>query len=590
MTTLPSVKTQQNMCKRDNISAAHGLNPSRRDECIRLVSYQDTSEEIKLKLSQFIDEFKLRYSGQKPEFIISIPGRVNLIGDHIDYHGFSVLPMAIERRILLGFATNKPNSNSDSDSNSDTDTDAPDIELRNSQSDIHPDWQGEHSFSDAPELSKSCQWHHYFLCGYHGVLANELLGVQADELLDYAQQLISCTSSTSSNNNNDNDAPESKLDQANGKLRQSQLDKLKLLVYSDLPQASGLSSSSALVCGSAVATKLLLHKRRLLVSPPTSSGQQIMQPSIGSREIAEKCSKFEHLIGTHGGGMDQAVVMTANEGFAKYVEFVPRLRCEDVKLPNDIVWLVSHCGVTYPKAATTDFNARVLETKLAAALIAQYHNNTNRTLTKAANVQSVCSNDTNNILEISSSITLGHIKSKLFNDWPASDIVEHLREDIFQHTNEFSVDELCKRLQMSRDKLTRTFQVSDRYLTEVMNDKLQLLNRCEHVFEEAERVEMFKSICDTTTEIQLLGQLMSQSHCSLRDKFQCSHPALDRLVSVALEAGALGSRLTGAGWGGCIITLVEASRCRTVFERLEESSKFTFITTPQSGCQIFLTT
>jgi len=49
------------------------------------------------------------------------------------------------------------------------------------------------------------------------------------------------------------------------------------------------------------------------------------------------------------------------------------------------------------------------------------------------------------------------------------------------------------------------------------------------------------------------GQLLLDSHASLRDRLQVSVPALDRLVEAAISAGALGARLTGAGFGGCAV-------------------------------------
>jgi galactokinase len=49
------------------------------------------------------------------------------------------------------------------------------------------------------------------------------------------------------------------------------------------------------------------------------------------------------------------------------------------------------------------------------------------------------------------------------------------------------------------------------------------------------------------------GALLLASHASLRDRLQVSVPALDRLVEAAMQAGALGARLTGAGFGGCAV-------------------------------------
>jgi galactokinase len=60
------------------------------------------------------------------------------------------------------------------------------------------------------------------------------------------------------------------------------------------------------------------------------------------------------------------------------------------------------------------------------------------------------------------------------------------------------------------------------------------------------------------------GELMTESHRSLRDDYDVSTEALDRLVRLAMEHGALGARLTGAGFGGCIVALVAETRHRAL--------------------------
>jgi galactokinase len=52
-----------------------------------------------------------------------------------------------------------------------------------------------------------------------------------------------------------------------------------------------------------------------------------------------------------------------------------------------------------------------------------------------------------------------------------------------------------------------------------------------------------------------LGRLLSASHASLRDDFEVSTPELDTLVEALEAAGALGARLTGAGFGGCVVAI-----------------------------------
>jgi galactokinase len=53
-----------------------------------------------------------------------------------------------------------------------------------------------------------------------------------------------------------------------------------------------------------------------------------------------------------------------------------------------------------------------------------------------------------------------------------------------------------------------------------------------------------------------VGALLTQSHGSLRDDFQVSWPEADVTVEVAVEAGALGARMTGGGFGGSALALV----------------------------------
>jgi galactokinase len=62
------------------------------------------------------------------------------------------------------------------------------------------------------------------------------------------------------------------------------------------------------------------------------------------------------------------------------------------------------------------------------------------------------------------------------------------------------------------------------------------------------------------------GRLMLESHQSLRDDYEVSTPELDRLVHLAVEHGAFGARLTGAGFGGCIVALVPETRVEAFIE------------------------
>ncbi len=57
-----------------------------------------------------------------------------------------------------------------------------------------------------------------------------------------------------------------------------------------------------------------------------------------------------------------------------------------------------------------------------------------------------------------------------------------------------------------------------------------------------------------------IGPLLTESHRSLRDNFEMSWPQADEAVAAALEAGAAGARMTGGGFGGCVVALAPAER------------------------------
>ena len=52
------------------------------------------------------------------------------------------------------------------------------------------------------------------------------------------------------------------------------------------------------------------------------------------------------------------------------------------------------------------------------------------------------------------------------------------------------------------------------------------------------------------------GLLMTESHHSMRDDFKMSLPSIDNLVNDAIHLGAVGARLTGGGFGGCIVACI----------------------------------
>ncbi|XP_072481152.1 N-acetylgalactosamine kinase isoform X4 [Notamacropus eugenii] len=172
-----------------------------------------------------------------------------------------------------------------------------------------------------------------------------------------------------------------------------------------------------------------------------------------------------------------------------------------------------------------------------------------------------------------------------------------LVEEVF-HSEPYSQEEVCNYLDISLEKLKT--QILCKNTQDVLLFKLY--QRAKHVFSEAARVLQFKKICEEApaNAIQLLGDLMNQSHVSCKNLYECSCPELDRLVDVCRQFGAQGSRLTGAGWGGCAVSLVPTDKLPDLLANVQETyyqssqgrsaveKRCLFATRPGGGALVFL--
>ena len=87
--------------------------------------------------------------------------------------------------------------------------------------------------------------------------------------------------------------------------------------------------------------------------------------------------------------------------------------------------------------------------------------------------------------------------------------------------------------------------------------------RIRHVASENKRVlDLVKAL--ERDDLEALGSLLLESHASLRDDYEVSTRALDAVVAAALEAGALGARMTGGGFGGSVVALAERKDAQAV--------------------------
>jgi galactokinase len=108
-----------------------------------------------------------------------------------------------------------------------------------------------------------------------------------------------------------------------------------------------------------------------------------------------------------------------------------------------------------------------------------------------------------------------------------------------------------------------------------------LLSRARHVTAEVQRTFDARDAL-RAGRVAEFGRCMAQTHDSLRDLFEVSTPELDCLVAAAMEVdGVLGSRLTGAGFGGCTVILLEVGAEQELARHLETRFQRDFDRSPR---------
>lgn len=472
-------------------------------------------EEAQLRFDNLKSKF-LQVFGHPPDVYARSPGRVNLIGEHIDYEGYSVLPMAIRqdtivaiRKTVSGEAEQVLKIANVSDKYSLCTYPAePDQEL---------------------DL-KHHRWGHYFICGYKGFyeyVKSKGLDVGPPVGLD-------------------------------------------ILVDGIVPTGSGLSSSAAFVCSSTIALM-------------AAFGVQVPK-----KEIAQLTCECERYIGAQSGGMDQAISIMAKSGFAELIDFNP-IRATDVQLPAGGTFVIAHSLAESLKAVTaaTNYNNRVVECRLAAIVLGiKLGMKPQEAISKVktlSDVEGLCV----------------AFAGKNGSDDPFLAVKE------FLHKEPYMAKDIEK---ITEEKLTSIFANSSSSL-DVLNaaKHYKLHQRAAHVYSEAKRVYAFKdtvySNLSEEDKLRKLGDLMNDSHHSCSVLYECSCPDLEELVTVCRDNGALGARLTGAGWGGCAVALVKESIVPQFILNLKEQfyqsrinqgvinksdlGLYVFASKPSSGAAIF---
>ncbi|KAF9429783.1 galactokinase [Entomortierella beljakovae] len=475
--------------------------------------------------------------GRLPDFISRAPGRVNLIGEHIDYAGFGVLPMAIEDDCLIAVAIDESNST---------------VKLSNLNPKYPPLAFTPKSSKDGyVEINPEAHiWSNYFSAGYRGVL--DELGIES---------------------------PKGML----------------CLMSGTVPTGAGLSSSSAFVCCAVNAT--VKAQEALLPNGKMPSAHELSIISIRS----------ERYVGTMGGGMDQACSILSQPKSALFIEFHPVLKVTPVHFPTTvppIAFVIANTLVTSDKAVTAPvrYNLRVVETRGAARILAlalgipipasgKFHlkqvldayfekigyNSAGKTEAEA---------------DIEQLTEMTHVVERIFG-------TEEIRHGV-------TFEKMCTLAGLSEEEFKKLYIQQP-----IRAEKFHLYRRAKHIYSEEKRVVQFRDICekasqqqdlDSETLFSQLGELMNASQDSCHSLYDCSCDELEELTALSRRAGAYGSRLTGAGWGGATVSLVAEDRVPGFIEVLkkeyyakhhpdftsDELDLAVFATAPSSGAATFI--
>lgn len=457
------------------------------------------------KLPAVLEAFTATY-GHPPQFIAHSPGRANLIGEHIDYSDFSVLPLPLERDMLCAV---RPLPFSE--------TQNPAVTLANSQ----PQRFAGRRFDlplDGTQVTidpSVSDWSNYFKCGLYVAQL-------------YLKEIC----------------PERYCSRP--------LCGMEVLCQGDVPVGSGLGSSAAIICA---------------VTLAVVRANMGMQYKVPKADLLRITATAEHYLGVSNGGMDQAASIYGLRGHALRVDFKPQLTATPVQFPRmgphwDIEFIVADTLVEVNRydTASTNYNLRVIEMLIAANILAR-HYGVAMNYDLSSNVRKGNLSDfMNAYLGLHRAQLDFSVDSSIDSRMKQLQLMLTLVEECLGPLRDgSSADDVSKALECSREEFTREYLM----LFPIRFQVLQIYKRAKHIYSEALRVmQTLKLFADTDehnrdfTFYTEFGALMNESQRSCDTLYDCSSPEIDALCRIARQNGAYGSRLTGAGWGGSTVHLV----------------------------------
>lgn len=335
---------------------------------------------------------------------------------------------------------------------------------------------------------------------------------------------------------------------------------MDILADGTVPSGGGLSSSAAFVCTSALAVM-------------KANGED----KVDKKELCELAIVSERAVGVNSGGMDQSASVFSLRGSALYVSFKPTLSGIPISFPQtspELTFVIAQSFVAADKHVTAPvcYNLRVVECTLAAAFLSKVFSLKRPLPTDSSPLGTSLRGFHDTFFEEKENVT-DNTKTPVPEFLTQLEKLVQLTEDYLIQEEGYTRSDICGVLGISEDELHERFMSK----FPVRAEHFMLRQRALHVFNEAIRVIKFRQLLSSPPEegnndklLHSLGDLMNETQTSCRDLYDCSCPELDELCDLARSAGSYGSRLTGAGWGGCSVHLVPKEKVEAVKKVWEE--------------------
>ncbi|WVF71975.1 hypothetical protein IAT40_006785 [Kwoniella sp. CBS 6097] len=542
--------------------------------------------------SNLVSNFESTY-GSKPTYIVRAPGRVNVLGEHIDYSLFPVLPAAIEQDILLALRPAVP-----------LHTAVEPERIANG-----PSSKGETAKTVVKISNIESKYHSSEFTLSHDPLKKEISDNGWDVEQDRARgwdryvqfAILECLAELFPDGPRQSHAPRG----------------MEIMVSGTVPPGSGLSSSAAMVVGSVLT---------FLVANDLEKGKT-------KAEVVGLAIAAEHRMGLRTGGMDQSASVLCLPYTLLHLDFHPTLTPTPLPIPSSLAIVITNSLAPHSltDSAPEHYNLRVVEVLCAARILAHAWGlsdsgtiGKNRiwlreVLEEAATKWSSPKSEgeqPNGIVNghvngIGGGVTAGKSEGGV-----SVEVMERALSEIkgiLGREGGWSKEDMVDASGLTKEEFEETYL----HFLEIRAERFYLYERILHTLTESLRVHSFTQICreiapdsalreSSTSDVNAesaqlqLGRLLNESHECMRDVYECTHPWVDELQQLSLDAGAIGSRMTGGGWGGSVISLLPQSKVTSFLEEIRRSYKpyrdlsdedyqaAAFATLPGQGAGVFV--